>query len=100
MLLKRLQVVGVVAASQDAAMHERMERLYPAIENFGKAGDVADVLDVETAFQKGVACAPGGNQFHAEFRQDACEIHQSSLIANAQEGSFDAVGGEELEGSA
>ena len=38
------------AHMQNAAVHSRMQRLHPAIEHFGKAGERGDVFHLDAAF--------------------------------------------------
>ena len=53
-LLERGHVLGIVADGEDAAVDARVQRLDPAVEHLGKAGDLGDVAHR----QPGVRQAP------------------------------------------
>ena len=40
--LERGEVVGAIAARQDAGVNRGVERLHPAVHHFGEAGDLGD----------------------------------------------------------
>ena len=52
------QVVGAAPASEDAAVHQRMEGLDPAVHHLGKPGDVRDSDDVRPACWSTFAVPP------------------------------------------
>jgi hypothetical protein len=56
--LHRLDMLGVVADRQQAAMHQRMQRLDAAIHDFRKAGDLGNVGDRRARHRGSALCVP------------------------------------------
>ena len=68
---------------QNAAVHPRMQRLHPAIEHFGKAGERGNVFHLDAAFPQQFGGAAGGDQFHLHRRQPPSKLHHAGLIGDA-----------------
>ncbi len=83
----RGQVLGQVAAGQDAAVHLRVQGLDAAVEHFREAGVVADFGDRQAGVAQQLGGAAGGQQLDAlggealgEFEDTAsCRRRKSAL---------------------
>ena len=64
-------------------MHLGMERLHPAVQHFGKAGEIGDIFHRDAGIAQELGGSARGNQFHIHSRQTAREVHQPSLVGNA-----------------
>ena len=84
-------MLGVVADRQQAAVHQGMQRLDPAIHHFGKAGDVGDVAHRQPGIGQRLTGAAGGDQFHALLRQRAGELDQPGLVGHGQQSAGNAA---------
>ena len=73
----------LAAHVKDAAVNFGMKRLHPAIQHFGKAGEIGDVADLDAGIAQQLGRAAGGDQFDAHFRQPAREFGQSCLVGYA-----------------
>ena len=82
----------ILAAMQNAAMHLGMQRLDPAIEHFRKSREFGDVFHGDAGIAQHLGRAPGGDEFDAEAGELAREIHEASLVGNAENGALDAGG--------
>jgi hypothetical protein len=60
-------------------MNAGMQRLDPAVHDFGKPGQVRHVTDRKSRRLESRAGAARGNQFHAESHEIAGKLHQSAL---------------------
>ena len=69
-----LQVLGMMAAREDAAVDLGMERLDPAVHHFGKAGDIADVDHRQPRLGQGLGRAAGRDQLEAARRRAPCQM--------------------------
>ena len=78
------RIVGAGAAEQ-AAVHDRVQRLHPAVHHFREAGGLADVLHREPGLAQGLRGAAGREQFHAVRGQRAGEVDQSGLVGHGQQ---------------
>ena len=83
-----LEVLGVAATGEDAAVHQRVQRLDAAVHHLGKAGDVGDVGDGQAGLGQRSGGAAGGDQFEAARSQAGGQFDQSGLVGNAQQGSW------------
>ena len=77
--LDRVEVVGPVAAGQDAAVNLRMQRLDPAVHHLGKPGDVGHVGDRQPGLGDGLRRAPGGDELDPSGGEAAGEVDQAVL---------------------
>ena len=68
---------------QNATVHSRVQRLHPAIEHFGKAGERGDVFHLDAAFPQQFSGAAGGDQVHLHCCQPPGKLHHAGLIGDA-----------------
>lgn len=92
-LLDGGQVLGQVAAGQDAAMHLGMQGLDAAVEHFREAGVVADFGDRQAGVAQHLGGAAGGQELDALGGQALGEFENAALIGNGNEGLTDFHGG-------
>ena len=85
-------VRGKVAAVENASVNFGMQRLDAAIEHFGEAGEIGDVLDGNAGVAQEFGGASGGDEFDVECGELAGEIDQSGLIGDAENGTLDFGG--------
>ena len=80
----RLEIVGTVAAREDAAVDLRVQRLDPAVHHLGKAGDVRDVGDRQPGLGDGLRRSAGRDELDAAGGEPAREVDQPGLVRNTQ----------------
>ena len=73
MLGERREVIRLVAAREDAAVHARVQRLDAAVEHLRESGDVGDLRHGKAFRVERPGGAPGGEQVIAEVREAARE---------------------------
>jgi hypothetical protein len=83
-----LEVLGVRATREDAAVHQRVQRLHAAVHHLGKLRDVGDVGHGETGLGERSRGAAGGDEFEAAGSEAGGQVNQSGLVGNAQQGSW------------
>jgi hypothetical protein len=86
------QVLGQVAAGEDAAVHLGVQGLDAAVEHFGEAGVVGDVGHRQAGFAQGLGGAAGGQQLDAEGGQLAGEFDDAGFVGDAEQGLGDFHG--------
>ena len=84
-------VLGVAADVEEAAVDAGVERFDAAVEHFGEAGEVADVLDGEAGFAEGAGGAAGGDELDAEAGERFGEIDEAGLICHAEQRPADGL---------
>ena len=83
------QVFGLVAPAEQSAVNFRMQRLHPAIHDFGKAGVPAHLGDREPPPGEKLGCAPRGkNPIAKTFDQGGRKFDQPAFIAHRKEGQL------------
>ena len=65
---ERLHVLRLVALREQAGVDRGVQRLHPAVEDFGEAGQLADVLHRQPGVGEGLPRAAGGDQLDAVLR--------------------------------
>ena len=75
---------GIVTHRQQAAMHHRMQCLNAAVHHFGKARELANVLDCQTRRTQRFGGATCGYQFHMTRSQCVAKFNQPSLVGHRQ----------------
>ena len=85
-------IVGAGAAEQ-AAVHDRVQGLDPAIHHFREAGGFAHVLHRQAGVAQGPGGAAGGEQFHAMRGERAGEVDQAGLVGHGEQRARDLHGG-------
>ena len=88
MLLERRQVVGPIAAGENAAVKRRMQRLHAAVHHLGKAGQVGDARDGQAGLGQRASGAARRDQLEAARGETAAQIDDPGLVGNAQQGSW------------
>ena len=81
-LPQRFQVVRIVAASQQAAVHLGMERLDTSVADLREPRHIADVDHLHAAFSQQFHRTAGGDHLPAELSKSARELHHAGLIAH------------------
>ena len=84
---RRRDVVGPAAPREDAAVHQRMQRLHAAVHHLGKAGDFGDPNDGQSRLLKGPCGAAGRNEVETARGEAARKVDEAGFVRNADEGS-------------
>jgi hypothetical protein len=93
-MLRHHRIVGA-AASKQAAMDIRMQRLDPAVHDFRKTGDLRDIADRQPGVAQCPGGAAGGQQFDIAGGQRLGQIDQAGFVGNGQQSPAD---GREIDG--
>ena len=82
------------AVGEDAGVHPRVQRLDPAVEALGEAGEVLDLGDRQAEARDQRRRAAGGDQLDAGVVQAADEVLEPGLVVDGDQGPLDrdAVG--------
>jgi hypothetical protein len=79
-------MLGVVAVGQDAGVDRGVQRLHPAVEHLGIAGDVLDQRDRDAGLTQCPGRAAGGDDLDAEFVvQRAGEVDDAGLVVDTDQ---------------
>ncbi len=90
--LERCGVLGVVAAREDGRVDTGMERLDPASEQLGDAGDLLDALDVEADLGlEEVRRSAARDELEVELGQAARELLQAGLVVDGDQRSHSSL---------
>ena len=84
-LLQLRHVIGKVPAGEDARVHRRMQRLHPAVQDLGEAGQLADWLYLDGGLLQRPHGAAGRVELEAHPRQSAREGGETRLVTDGQE---------------
>src|SRR4029434_6287561 len=82
-------VLLVATQVEQRPVHFWMQRLYPAIEHFGKPGETGNAAHINSRLPQETRCAARGNDFDAPFLELAREIGHASLVGNGDESALD-----------
>jgi hypothetical protein len=94
MLAHGLDVLGVVAEGEQAAVDFGVQRLEAAVHHFGEAGDLAYIGDDQAVVAEEFGGAAGADQLDAEFlSQRFGELCEAGFVGDGEEG---ALHGDEL----
>ena len=77
------------AATEQAAVDLRVQRLDAAVHDLGKPGDRGYVGDFDAVFAQQRGRAAGGEDRDAAIAQGAREVEQAFLVGDAEQGSPD-----------
>ena len=80
-LLQRLKMALVIAASQQTAMHLGVQRLHAAVANLGEARYVADVDYLHAALLEQLHRAARGDHLPAQRAEALGKLHHATLVA-------------------
>jgi hypothetical protein len=78
------RIVGAGAAEQ-AAVHQRVQGLDPAVHHFREAGDLGHVLDRQAGLADGLGGAAGGEHLDVASGEGAGQFDQAGLVGNGQQ---------------
>ena len=83
--------VGVdLALVEDAAMHTRMQRLDPPVEDLRETGDRVDRGDLESSVAQAIGGAAGRDDFDVVTGQRLAELDQTVLVEHADQRAANA----------
>jgi hypothetical protein len=83
-----LEVVGMVAAREDAAVDRGMERLHPALHHLGNARHLRNGRHRQPGLGQRPRGATGRDQREPARDQAASEVGDAGLVGHAQQGSW------------
>ena len=89
-------VVGLAGVGEDAGVHPRVQRLDPALEALGEAGEVLDLRHGQAERLDEGGRAPGGDERDPGVVQAADEVLEAGLVVDGDEGpahGTDVLGG-------
>ena len=86
---QRLQVRGHVAAGQDAAVDLRVQRLHPAVEHLGEAGDLGHVADGDPGSRSSLAVPPVDRISTPRRGQPTGEVDHAGLVVDRDQRATD-----------
>jgi hypothetical protein len=72
--------------SKESSVDERVEGLDPSVEHLWKAGDLADVADLETGIAEGGGGSAGTREIITLGGQSAREFDDAGLIGDRKKG--------------
>ena len=84
-------VARVFADREQPAMNQGVQRLQPAVHQFGEAGQVGDFRDGQARRRERIARSPCRNQRHAPAVQVTRELDQPGLVRDREKRAFDAA---------
>ena len=80
-----LDVVGTVAAIEEAGKDIRVERLHPAVEDLREAGDRGDVGDLHPVRFQGPGRTAGADDLDSRGLQRGGELVEARLVVDTHE---------------
>jgi hypothetical protein len=90
-LLEIRAVALVIAASEQAAVDPRVQRLHAAAEHLRAAGERLDVHHLESGFAQRAGRAARGHQLDAEFGESAGKVDEARLVGNGEQRPLDGT---------
>ena len=81
-------VRGIGSAMEDPAVNFGVQRLDPAVQHLGEAGDFGNVFDRNAGIAQQLGRAAGGDEFDAHMGELAGEIRQAGLVGHAENGAL------------
>ena len=82
-----LEVAGIVAQRQDAAVHGGMQRLDSPAEHLRESGDLLHAADVDARFAQQTFSSAGREELDAECFEPASKVHDARLVVDRQDRS-------------
>ena len=89
MLLHGGDMVWIVAHRQQPAVHLGVQRLDPSVHHFREAGEVGNVLHLQSRLAQSLGRAAGGNQFYPMPAQRLPQFDQAGLVGHGKKGALD-----------
>ena len=80
--LHRGDVLGIVAQSEQPAMHSRVQGLHPPVHHLGKAGEFRHILHGKACIAQGLGGAAGADQLDAARREGRAKFSQTALVGH------------------
>ena len=99
-LLEGGDVVGVVAAGEDAAVDGGVEGLHPAAQHLRGTGDLAHLGDGPAGGTERLGCAAGGDQLDIVGGERSGEVDEAGLVVDGEERAADRAEGHLSRGGA
>ena len=90
-LLELRDVLGLAPVGEDAGVHGGVQRLHPAVEALGEAGDLLDGGDRHARVGDPAGRRAGAHQLHAGGGQPAGELLDPGLVVDAEQGAADRL---------
>jgi hypothetical protein len=84
-LVELAHVVGQAAVGEDAGVHLRVQRLDPAVEALGEAGDVLDGGDRDAGSRDPRRGRAGRDQGHPGLVQPTGQLFEAALVVDAEQ---------------
>src|SRR6185437_3961603 len=78
-------VLGIAALVDQTAMNLGVQRFHAAIEHFRKAGEIANVLYLQTGLTKNARGTAGRYQLHAETGERLGERDKAGFVSDAEQ---------------
>ena len=88
MAFERSQVIGAVAARQNAAVQRRVQGLHAAVHHLRETGQLGHASDRQTGVGQGASRASGRHEFEPEGGKSTPQINNAGLVRNTQKGSW------------
>jgi hypothetical protein len=82
------EIVGAIAARENAAVNRRVQRLDAAVHHLGKPGEVGDGTRGEAGVGQRPRSSAGRHQLEAPGGEAACEFCNARLVRKAEQGSW------------
>jgi hypothetical protein len=87
--LELAHVLGLAPVREDPRVHRRVQRLHPAVEGLGKAGDLLDGRDRHPGLGDPAGGGAGTHQLDAGGGEAAGQVLDPGLVVHAQQGAAD-----------
>src|SRR4029077_3693015 len=89
MFLHLALMPGIGANPEQSAMNSWVQSLYPAIEHFGKTGEIRYIAHSEAATSQQPGCPARRQDLDAQRRESVGEFFDASLVADADQRARD-----------
>ncbi len=90
--VERRHVLRQIAARQQPAVHDRVQRLDPAVEHLRKPRDLADVPHGEAGLAQRPRRATGGDEFPPERGETLREFDKAGFVGDGEKRAGHDVG--------
>ena len=87
MLLQLGQVLGPVAAGEDAAVDGGMQRFDAAVQHLREAGQLRDAAHLQPGLGQVALAAAGGEELRPQLQQPARQLHGAGFIVRCDDGA-------------
>ena len=83
-------MLGQGAAGQDPAVHQRVQRLDPAVHDLWKAGVITDLAHLDAGIGKRPGRAAGRQDIHPAGGEESAQLLEPGLVGYGNQGAGDA----------